>query len=91
MTSGMIHVSQDLSTSNSNTVGTGKHSLGNMTTKFEPGRHVGEKASLMGQVDQFEGVLEAQLEDLNVSWYHVTGEEDSQYIPKGRYRRHHRK
>jgi hypothetical protein len=51
MTSGMVHVSQDLSTSNSNTVGTGKDSLRDMTAKLEAGRHVGEKASLVSQVD----------------------------------------
>jgi hypothetical protein len=59
MTSRMVHVSQDLSTSNSNTVGTGKHSLGDMTTKFKARRHVGEKTSLVSQVDQLEGVFEA--------------------------------
>ena len=89
MTSGMVHVSQDLSTSNPNTVGTGKDGLRDMTTEFEAGRHVGEKTSLVGQVDQLEGVLKAQLKDLNVSWYHMTGEGDLQYIPKGRYRQHH--
>ena len=68
MTGRMIHVSQDLSTSNSNTVGTGKHSLGDMTTEFEAGRHVGEKTSLVSQVDQFQGVFETQLEDLGISW-----------------------
>lgn len=91
MTSGMIHVSQDLSTSDSNTVGTGKDSLRDMTTKFEAGRHVGKKTSLMGQVNQLEGVLKAQLEDLNISWYQLTGRGDLQYIPKDRYRRHHQK
>jgi len=68
MTSGMIHVSQDLSTSNSNTVGTGKDSLRDVATELEAGRHVGEKTGLMSQVDQFQGVLETQLEDLGVSW-----------------------
>ena len=91
MTSGMIHVSQDLSTSNSNAVGTGKDSLGNVTTKLKAGRHVGEESSLVSQVDQLEGVFEAQLEDLDISWNQVTGEGDSQYIPKDRYRQHHRK
>lgn len=67
MTSGMIHVSQDLSTSNSDTVGTGKDSLGNMTTKLEAGRHIGEESSLVSQVDQLEGVFKAQLEDLDIS------------------------
>jgi len=76
MTSGMIHVSQDLSTSNSNTVGTGKHSLGDMTTELEAGRHVGEKTSLVSQVDQLEGVLETQLEDLGVRWIQPTGKGD---------------
>jgi hypothetical protein len=47
----MVHVSQDLSTSNSNTVGTGKDSLGDMTTEFKAGRHVGEETGLMSQVD----------------------------------------
>jgi hypothetical protein len=91
MTSGMIHVSQDLGTTNSNTVGTGKHSLGNMTTKLEAGRHVGQETGLMSQVDQFEGILKAQLKDLNINWYHLTGPENLQYTPKGRYRQHHRK
>jgi hypothetical protein len=91
MTSGMVHVSQDLSTSNSNAIGTGKHSLGDMTTKLEAGRHVGEETGLMSQVDQFEGVLEAQLKDLNINWYHPTGQENLRYIPKDRYRQHHRK
>jgi len=52
MTSGVVHVSQDLSTSNSNTIGTGKDSLGNMTTKLEAGRHIGEQSSLVSKVDQ---------------------------------------
>jgi hypothetical protein len=91
MTSRMVHVSQDLSTSNSNTVGTGKDSLGDMTTKLEAGRHVGEETSLMSQVDQLEGVLKAQLKDLNINWYHITGDEDLQYIPKDRCRQHHQK
>ena len=91
MTSGMIHVSQDLSTSNSNTIGPGKDSLRDMTTKFEAGRHVGEKTSLMSQMDQFEGVLEAQLKNLDVSWYQLIGRGDLQYIPKDRYRQHHQK
>lgn len=42
MTSGMVHVSQDLSTSNSDPIGTGVNGLGDMTTEFETGRHVGE-------------------------------------------------
>ena len=52
MTSGVVHVSQDLSTSNSDTIGTGKDSLGNMTTKLEAGRHIGEQSSLVSKVDQ---------------------------------------
>jgi hypothetical protein len=72
MTGGMVHVSQDLSSANSNTIGTGENGLGDMTTKLETGRHVGEKTSLMGEVDQFEGILKAKLEYLSVSLYHMT-------------------
>jgi hypothetical protein len=67
MTSGMVHVSQDLGTSDSNTIRTGIDGLGDMTTEFEAGRHVGEQTSLMGEVNQFESILEAELENLKVS------------------------
>jgi hypothetical protein len=63
----MVHVSQDLSTTDSNTVGTGKYGLRDMTTEFEASRHVGQETSLVGQMNQFEGVFKAQLKDLNIS------------------------
>lgn len=67
MPSGMIHVSQDLGTSDSNTVGTGKDGLGDMTTELEAGRHVGEETGLMGEVDQLQSILKAELENLEIS------------------------
>jgi len=91
MTSGMVHVSQDLSTSNSDTIGTCKYGLGNMTTKLEPGRHVREETSLMGEVDQFEGIFEAELEDLAISLTAKEEEVNVQYTRKDRCPQHHRR
>ena len=67
MTGLMIHVSQDLSTTNSNTVGTGKDGLGDMSTKLESGRHVGEETSLVRQVDKLNSVGESELQNLSIS------------------------
>lgn len=65
MTSLVVHVSQDLRTTNSNTVGTGKDGLGNVTAKLETGRHVGEETGLVRQVDELERISECELEDLH--------------------------
>lgn len=67
MTGLMIHVSQDLSTTNSNTVGTGKDGLGDMSTKLESGRHIGEKTSLMSQMDELDSVGKSELQNLSIS------------------------
>lgn len=67
MTGRVVHVSQDLGTTNSDTVGTGKDGLRDVATELETGRHVGEKTGLVGQVDELESVGEGQLEHLNQS------------------------
>jgi hypothetical protein len=64
MTGGVVHVSQDLSSSDSNTVGSGVNSLGDMTTKLETGRHVSEQTGLMSEVDELESLFEVELENL---------------------------
>jgi hypothetical protein len=66
----VVHVSENLSTSNSDTIGTGKDCLGDMTTELETGRHVGEETSLVGQVNELEGMLKLELKDLRVSRLH---------------------
>jgi hypothetical protein len=63
----VIHVSQDLGTSNSNTIGTGKDGLGDMSAKLETSRHVGEETCLVRQVNELDGIGESELQDLSVS------------------------
>jgi hypothetical protein len=84
----VIHVSEDLGTTDSNTIGTSKHSLGDKTAKLEPGRHVGQKTGLVGQVNELESVLKLELEDLKVSSAPFTRRLYLQYTPKGSCRQH---
>ena len=64
MTSLVVHVSQDLSTTDSDTVCTGKDSLGDEVTELESGRHVGEETGLVRQVNELDSVGECELKDL---------------------------
>lgn len=64
MTSLVIHVSQDLGTTDPDTISTGKDGLRNVTTEFETCRHVGEETSLVRQMNELDSVGKGQLQYL---------------------------
>lgn len=63
MTSLTVHVPQDLGTSDTDTVNSGQDGITDVS-ELESGGEVGQETGLMSEVDEFEGVLEGDLEDL---------------------------